>query len=142
MEESKSFTSHPSVYSSQHLPGESHGTLMHGTPKFLPDRQSPMAFSTGSFQSISPGVHISTINASSLKQSHVSETHVAATPLKSSASPVDKDSPLLAQSQSHAGAPHLRFDGRFNGPPYLAHVQGTALWLSLFSLHLCYMTML
>jgi len=124
MEEPKSFASCSSLHSSQHSPGESHGTLTHGTPKFLPDRHSPMAFSAGSFQTISPGVHISTINASSLKQSHVSETHNAAASLKSFTSPVDKASPMLAQA--HVGAPHLRFDGRFNGPPYLGHVQGTA----------------
>lgn len=125
MEESKGVTSHP--------PAESHGMSMHGISKFLPDRQSPLTFPTGGFQSVSLGGPVSTINSvnSSMKQSHGGETQLASTPLKSSASPLEKNYVLSAQS--HAGTPHLRFDGRFNGSSYSTQRQGTTLCCIYFS---------
>ncbi|XP_020264221.1 uncharacterized protein LOC109840118 isoform X2 [Asparagus officinalis] len=114
MEESKTI-----ACSSQHPLGESHGTLTHGSSS-----KSPMVFSAGGFRSVSPGVHVSATNSitSSLKQSHVSDSQLTTTALKSSTSHLEKDSPLL--SQPHA-VTHLRFDGRPNGPPYIAQLQAT-----------------
>lgn len=123
---------HSSVYTPPHPPGESHGNLMHGTPKFIPDRQSPMTFSAGGSQSTPPGVHVPSMNSVALlKQSHISDTQLTSTPLKSSTGPGEKDSPLLVQQ--HPGTSHLRFDGRFNGPHYASQMQGMPYSFLIFS---------